>query len=106
VCSAQIRQTVTGCDHEGERAVAGIGAAIVRRFLDAGARVVIADLDEAAARKAAEALGERAVAMHCDVTCALLLGWCQWPEKKRLAHGFACAPATADEVISLPGPHN
>ena len=61
---------------EGSCAIAGIGAAIVRRFVDAGAHVVIADLDEAAAHKAAESLGERAVAMHCDVTCAPPLCQC------------------------------
>ena len=79
----QTRRRVTGCDHERDCAVAGIGAAIVRRFLDAGARVVIADLDEAAAHESAKALGERAVAMHCDVTCAAPL--CQ----RHFSHGNA-----------------
>ncbi len=48
----------------------GIGAAIVRCFLTAGAHVVMADVEEGAARELADELGERAIAMHCDVTCA------------------------------------
>ena len=52
----------------------GIGAAIVRRFRSAGCRVVIADLDEQAARAVAEELGEHALAMRCDVTCVSFSG--------------------------------
>jgi NAD(P)-dependent dehydrogenase (short-subunit alcohol dehydrogenase family) len=52
---------------------AGIGAAIVRRFSSAGCRVVIADIDEHAAHALAKELGNDAVAMHCDVTCASVL---------------------------------
>jgi 3-oxoacyl-[acyl-carrier protein] reductase len=50
-------------------AAQGIGLAIATRFVDEGARVVIADLDATAATRAAAALGEsRAVATRCDVT--------------------------------------
>jgi 3alpha(or 20beta)-hydroxysteroid dehydrogenase len=48
----------------------GIGAAIARRFVAGGARVVVADvLDEEAGRLAAE-LGDRALSVHLDVTDA------------------------------------
>lgn len=50
-------------------AAQGIGFAIATRFADEGARVVIADLDEGAAARAAAALGEgRGVAVRCNVT--------------------------------------
>lgn len=48
---------------------AGIGLAIARTFVDAGARVVLADVDGAAADRAAAQLGpENAVGIACDVT--------------------------------------
>ncbi|WP_395695979.1 SDR family NAD(P)-dependent oxidoreductase [Nocardioides sp.] len=46
----------------------GIGAALTRALVAAGARVVCADLDEAAAQRVAEPIGARAVAL--DVTDA------------------------------------
>ena len=52
---------VTGAAH-------GIGLAIASRFIAEGSRVVIADLDAAAAEAAAADLGaDRAVAVRCDV---------------------------------------
>lgn len=45
----------------------GLGAAAVRRFHDAGAHVVIADLSGEAAEKTAADLGERAVPLQTDV---------------------------------------
>ncbi len=45
-----------------------IGAAIVRAFADAGAHVAVFDLDEAAADAAADAAGNVAIAVGCDVT--------------------------------------
>lgn len=50
----------------------GLGFAIARRFIDEGARVVIADLDIGVTRSAAAQLGgdEAAVAERCDVTSA------------------------------------
>ena len=46
----------------------GIGRAIVERFLDSGASVAIWDRDLVLARKTAEALGARVVAVSCDGT--------------------------------------
>lgn len=49
----------------------GIGWAIARKFAGAGAKVVIADINEKAAEKAADNLaaqGFTAVAVPCDVT--------------------------------------
>ena len=48
----------------------GIGLAIAERFVAAGVRVVIADLDGAAAKAAAERLGENVAALVADVTRA------------------------------------
>ncbi|GAA1232212.1 3-oxoacyl-ACP reductase FabG [Prauserella halophila] len=51
-------------------AAQGIGFAIAERFVSEGARVVVGDVDEAAAATAADALGGSAVAtaVRCDVT--------------------------------------
>jgi len=49
-------------------AAAGIGLAISRRFVAEGARVVMADLDIERVQSAAVALGDAAIAVHCDVT--------------------------------------
>lgn len=50
-------------------AAQGIGLAMATRFVAEGAKVVIADLDEEAATRAAESFPEgRAVPVHCDVT--------------------------------------
>lgn len=46
----------------------GIGAAIARALVDAGAKVVIGDVLEAEGEAAAEALGSSAVYVHLDVT--------------------------------------
>lgn len=53
-------------------AAQGIGLAVARTFVEAGARVVVADLDGDAARKAVADLGgeEVAVAVTCDVVSA------------------------------------
>jgi len=48
----------------------GIGLAITERLIADGARVVIADLDGAAAKKAAERLGDSVMALVADVTRA------------------------------------
>ena len=45
----------------------GIGSAIAEVFTDRGARVVVVDLQEAAARQRAEELGGGALALACDV---------------------------------------
>lgn len=49
-------------------AARGIGRAIARRYAEEGASVVIADLDEAAARAAAAGIGPAALALRLDVT--------------------------------------
>lgn len=49
-------------------AASGIGAATARRFASEGARVIIADINEAGARKVAEEIGPAAVAVSADVS--------------------------------------
>ena len=46
----------------------GIGLAICERYATEGARVIIADIDETAARNRAESLGGSAMGLHLDVT--------------------------------------
>ena len=48
-------------------AAQGIGLAIASRLVEAGARVMLADLDVDAASAAADGLGERATGVACDV---------------------------------------
>jgi NAD(P)-dependent dehydrogenase (short-subunit alcohol dehydrogenase family) len=59
-------------------AARGIGQAIAAGLYDAGAQVVIADIDLIAAQETAAALGSRAVAQHLDtadvVSCRTLIG--------------------------------
>jgi NAD(P)-dependent dehydrogenase (short-subunit alcohol dehydrogenase family) len=47
---------------------AGIGAAIAKAYVDAGARVLLADRDLAAAERTAAALGDATIAYEVDVT--------------------------------------
>lgn len=49
-------------------AASGFGAEIARSFVREGARVVIADLNEAGAKKVAAEIGSAAVAIKCDVS--------------------------------------
>ena len=49
-------------------AARGIGAATAERLASEGARVVVADFDEATAHETAQRIGDRAVAVRCDVT--------------------------------------
>ncbi len=46
----------------------GIGAATAQRLIEDGARVTIADVDDAAAAEQAKSFGLQAQAVHCDVT--------------------------------------
>jgi D-sorbitol dehydrogenase (acceptor) len=46
----------------------GIGKAFAEAYIREGARVVIADIDMDKAKQTASALGEDAIAVHCDVT--------------------------------------
>lgn len=48
----------------------GLGLAIARLFIERGAQVLIADIDEAGAKAAATELGDDARAVRCDVTQA------------------------------------
>ncbi|VTU26701.1 Cyclopentanol dehydrogenase [Variovorax sp. PBL-H6] len=47
---------------------AGIGAAIARRFVEEGAQVLIADIDDANGETLARGLGANACYRHCDVS--------------------------------------
>lgn len=51
-------------------AASGFGACIARRYIEEGARVVLADINYDAARRLAEELGSHAIAAACDVTSA------------------------------------
>ena len=60
---------------QGERAIvtgagSGFGAGIAAKFVAEGARVIVADRDEAAAKRVAASLGEAAFAVTADVTRA------------------------------------
>jgi NAD(P)-dependent dehydrogenase (short-subunit alcohol dehydrogenase family) len=48
----------------------GLGLAIAKLFIERGAKVVLADIDEAGAKSAADGLGDSARAVRCDVTQA------------------------------------
>jgi 3-oxoacyl-[acyl-carrier protein] reductase len=50
-------------------AASGFGAEIARLYASEGAKVVIADINEAGAREGAGAIGDQARAVRCDVTC-------------------------------------
>ena len=49
-------------------AASGFGAEIARCYVREGAKVVIADLNEAGAQKVAAELGAAAIAVKCDVS--------------------------------------
>ncbi|MDY0006113.1 MAG: SDR family oxidoreductase [Spongiibacteraceae bacterium] len=49
-------------------AASGIGAAIARQFVHAGAQVVLGDINDAAGQGLCEELGKAARYTHCDVT--------------------------------------
>ena len=68
-----ISATMSGARLEGKTALvtgagSGIGKAIADTFAGEGARVALADVNRAAAQSAARAIGNDAVAVHCDVT--------------------------------------
>lgn len=48
----------------------GIGFAIAKRYSQEGAKVAIADINSAQAKKAASDIGENAIAVHVDITDA------------------------------------
>ncbi|PTB94228.1 short chain dehydrogenase [Marinobacter sp. B9-2] len=49
-------------------AASGFGAAITRRYIEEGAKVILADMNYEGAAKLAEELGDRAHAVNCNVT--------------------------------------
>jgi len=49
-------------------AASGFGRAAAQRFVAEGARVVLGDIQEDAGRAVADALGDAAVFVRCDVT--------------------------------------
>ena len=49
-------------------AASGFGAEIARQYIAEGAKVAVADINEAGAREVAAALGPNALAVTCDVT--------------------------------------
>lgn len=49
-------------------AASGFGAEIARQYVQEGAKVAVADINADGARAVAEALGENAIAVACDVT--------------------------------------
>ena len=51
-------------------AAQGLGRAIAGLFVERGAQVMLADIDEAGAAKAADELGPMARSVRCDVTKA------------------------------------
>ena len=59
----------------GGASLRGIGWATAKRFADEGARVVILDLDAAAAQQAARAIGPQHLGLACDVRDEAV---CQW----------------------------
>jgi rhamnose utilization protein RhaD (predicted bifunctional aldolase and dehydrogenase)/NAD(P)-dependent dehydrogenase (short-subunit alcohol dehydrogenase family) len=65
---ARARQPLQGQIAVVTGAGGAIGAATARAFAEAGAEVALLDLDEAAARGKAEAIGPDAFAVECDVT--------------------------------------
>ena len=80
-----------GCDHE----VAWFSRAIADAFVAAGARVVYADRDEAAATSAASAAGNSALALKVDIS-----------DEASVEAGFAAASAAGfavDVVIANAG---
>ncbi len=49
-------------------AASGFGAAAAKRFVEEGAKVALGDIQDERGRAVAEALGDAAVYVHCDVT--------------------------------------
>src|SRR5258707_5877203 len=69
------REEMAMAELEGKRALVtggaqGLGRAIATLFVERGAKVMIADIDEAGAKVTADELGESVRAVACDVTSA------------------------------------
>ena len=62
----------------------GIGRSFAERYLDEGARVIIADINIEQAEETAKALGENCIAIHLDVTLQESIDACVTESIKRL----------------------
>jgi NAD(P)-dependent dehydrogenase (short-subunit alcohol dehydrogenase family) len=78
----------------------GMGAAIVRTLVDAGARVVATDRDEAALGSLAAALGSSVIAHAGDITDAALVARCVASTDGQL-HAAVNAAAVEFETVPL-----
>ncbi len=76
-------------------AAGGIGLAIARAYIDQGAKVVIADVNDAAGADAAAALGPKARYLRCDVGNAA--------EAKALIDGTVAAFGRVDILVNNAG---
>jgi len=84
----------------------GFGEGIVRKFLDEGARVVIADINIDAANRLADEVGEDAIAVYVDVTSGTSVEQLRTDIKKSFDRidivinnaGVTHLPAALDEV--------
>ncbi|SDA93867.1 SDR family NAD(P)-dependent oxidoreductase [Mesorhizobium qingshengii] len=87
-------------------AASGIGAAIARRCVAEGARIVCADYDSGAAQTLADQLGSSAIACQCDVTdaasakSAVDIAERNFGRLDGLVHN-AAAPSTSATVVNL-----
>ncbi|WP_134727525.1 SDR family oxidoreductase [Amycolatopsis nivea] len=70
-----------------------IGAAIVRAFADAGAQVVVLDIDEPGGTALAGELGEAVTFHHVDITDDAALG--------RVRDALAAGPGKVDALVNL-----
>ncbi|MCI3953926.1 MAG: 3-hydroxy-2-methylbutyryl-CoA dehydrogenase [Burkholderiales bacterium] len=87
----------------------GLGAATVRRLADAGARVVIADLDRDAGERMAQEIGDQARFVRTDVTDEVQVAAAVDAARNHFGalHGaISCAGvAIAERLLGRDGPH-
>jgi Dehydrogenases with different specificities (related to short-chain alcohol dehydrogenases) len=87
----------------------GLGAAAVRELAQAGAKVVVADLDEAAGSACVEPLGAGAIAVQADIRdeAAARRTVAQARERFGALHGLVnCAGvAGGEKILGRQGPH-
>ena len=87
----------------------GLGAATARLLVGLGARVVVADINEATAAPLVESLGERARFARCNVTDEAQVGAAielAWSELGGLQGAICCAGVgAAIKTVGKDGPH-
>ncbi len=87
----------------------GLGAAAAQELAGAGGRVVIVDLDEASARRAAEALGAGSIAVQADIRdeAAARRAVAQAREHFGAVHGLVNSAGVAggEKILGRNGPH-